>query len=250
LAKCDQCEKEFGSDGALLQHYSSKHPRDSPPQNQKRSEASGGKRDEKKPRDLRRHQGGRGKKKFLLLSVLILIAESVGAYTLYGPHSTSNTPGNSTGVNPGDRAPDIPVSLINGTTTTLSKFYGHTVLIWFVATWCPSCQQGAQLLASQYYSQLRSEGVTLLTVESYNDLGYSGPTMPQFAAQYAGGSSTPGWLFATTTQNATYTYNPQADLDIYYLVGPSGVIVTSGVNLPTALQSLVSAANHLQSTVP
>lgn len=186
-----------------------------------------------------------GRKKLLLLSLLIVIAASVGVYVLYGPHSTNNTPGTRTGVNTGERAPDILISLINGTTTTLNKFYGHPVLLWFVATWCTSCQQGAQLLASQYYSQLRSEGVTLLTVESYNNLGYSGPTMSQFAAQYAGGSSTPGWLFATTTQNATYTYNPQADLDIYYLIGPSGIIVTTGVGLPTALQSLVSTANHL-----
>jgi thiol-disulfide isomerase/thioredoxin len=249
LAKCDQCEKEFGSDGALVQQYSSKHPRATPPQNQERSEASGGKRAEKKRKDSRRRQGGRGKK-FLLLGVLILIAVSVGAYALYGPHPTNNTLGASTGVNPGDRAPDIPVSLVNGTSITLSKLYGHPVLIWFVATWCPSCQQGAQLLASQYYSQLRSEGVTLLIVESYNNLGQLGPSMPQFAAQYAGESSAPGWLFATTTQNATYTYNPQANLDIYYLVGPSGVIVTSGVNLPTALQSIVSTANHVQSTAP
>jgi thiol-disulfide isomerase/thioredoxin len=186
----------------------------------------------------------------LLLGLLLLVIVIAGVtYSFYGQQRSTNlTPNKSVGIgiNTGDTAPDLPVSLTNGTSISLSKFHGHPVLIWFVATWCPSCQQGAQLMASQYYSQLRSEDVTLLTVESYNNLGQPGPTMPQFAAQYAGGGNTAGWLFGTTTQDASYTYNPQADLDIYYLVDPSGSIVTSGVNLPTALQSIVSVASHIQ----
>jgi thiol-disulfide isomerase/thioredoxin len=250
LSKCDRCGKEFGSGGALLQHYSSKHPAAPQPQNLEGERA-------KKRSPGRRRNGRGGSKRKLLLSLgvlVLLIAAGVGTYALYHqqPASTAGGTGTtalatSTGINAGDRAPDMPVSLINGTSTTLSKFQGHTVLLWIVATWCPGCQETAPIIASQYYSQLRSEGVTILTVEDYNDLGYSGPTMTQFASQYAGGvDSHPGWLFADTSQGATYTYNPQADLDIWYLIGPPGTVVTSGVGLGTAIQSVISAASSLQ----
>jgi thiol-disulfide isomerase/thioredoxin len=207
----------------------------------------------------RNGRGGGNRRVLLSLGVLVLlVAAGVGAYTLYRPRSADTTVGpgttalaTTTGISAGDKAPDIPVYLINGTSTALSKFQGHTVLIWIVATWCPSCQETAPIIASHYYSQLRSEGVTLLTVEDYNDLGYSGPTMTQFANQYAGGgTSHPGWLFADTSQNATLTYNPQANLDMYYLVGPSGTIVAGGANMEPNLQSLIAMAGNLRSAAP
>ncbi len=186
-----------------------------------------------------------------MLVALVVISAGIGAYALYGTHPAGSNDAGVTGINNGNKAPDIPVVLTNGTSTTLSRFAGHTVLLWIVATWCPGCQQTAPIIASQYYSQLHSEGVTLLTVEDYNDLGSSGPTIAQFADQYAGGvGSHPGWLFADTSQGATYTYNPQADLDIYYLIGPSGTIVASGANLEPALQSIVTMAGNLRSTAP
>jgi thiol-disulfide isomerase/thioredoxin len=244
LAKCDQCEKEFGSRSALLQHYSAKHPGATPPQDLGGNETGSSKREERKGKNSRRRQSGRGRgKKFLLLGVLIAIAASIGVYALYPPHATNET----VGINTGDRAADIPITLINGTTTTLGEFYGHPVLLWFIATWCPSCQQGAQLLASQYYSQLRSEGVILLTAESYNNLGQPGPSISQFADQYGGGSDKPAWLYGTTTQSATYTYNPRASLDIYYLIDRSGAVLANGDGLPAALQSISSTASGIKS---
>ncbi|MCL4355180.1 MAG: redoxin family protein [Nitrososphaerota archaeon] len=195
----------------------------------------------------RRRNGGN--KKLLLVSLgvlVVLVAAGVGAYAFYDHQQPANTTG-TIGIGMGDKAPDMPIYLTNGTSTSLSSFQGGAVLVWMVATWCPGCQETAPVIASQYYSQLRSAGVTLLTVEDFNDLGYSGPTMTQFASQYAGGAgSHPGWLFADTSQSATYTYNPQADLDIWYLVGPSGKIVTSGFNLGTTIQSAITAADNLQ----
>ena len=247
--KCDECGKEFGSGGALRQHYSSKHPDATPPQNLAGDEM----RKRRNSRKRRNGRGGTNRRLFLSLGVLVLlVAAGAGALVLYHPHSADTGTGTvtlatRTGIDAGDKAPDMPLYLTNGTSTTLSRFQGHTILIWIVATWCPGCQETAPIIASQYYSQLRSEGVTLLTVEDYNDLGYPGPTMVQFASQYAGGgSSYPGWFFADTSQSATYTYNPQANLDVYYLIGPSGTIVANGVDLGTAIQSVISAAGNLQ----
>ncbi|MDG6926537.1 MAG: redoxin family protein [Nitrososphaerota archaeon] len=213
-------------------------------------------------RSPQRRRNGRGRKgakrKLLLVSLgvlVVLVAAGIGAYAFYNHQQQANTTEGtgtttlttSTGIDAGDRAPDMPIYLTNGTSTSLSSFQGHAVLVWMVATWCPGCQESAPVIASQYYSQLRSAGVTLITVEDYNDLGYSGPTMTQFASQYAGGvDSHPGWLFADTSQSATYTYNPQADLDIWYLIGPSGTIVTSGLNLGTTIHSAITAVDNLQ----
>ncbi len=81
MSKCDQCEKGFGSDGAPLQHYSSKHPGVTPPQNLEGDKPSnGGKREEKRRKNSRRRQRGRGGKKLLLLGLLIVIVASVSAY--------------------------------------------------------------------------------------------------------------------------------------------------------------------------
>ena len=190
-----------------------------------------------------------GSRRLLLVSLgvlVVLVAAGVGTYAFYYHRQPVSATG-AIGINAGDAAPDMPVYLTNGTSTSLSSFHGGAVLVWMVATWCPGCQETAPLIASQYYSQLRSAGVTLLTVEDYNDLGYSGPTMAQFASQYAGGASShPGWLFADTSQGATYTFNPQADLDIWYLIGPSGKIVASGFNLGTTIQRAIAAADNLQ----
>jgi thiol-disulfide isomerase/thioredoxin len=250
LVKCSECGKQFRSVGALRQHYSSKHTGTAAPQNQ------AGNGTKKQRKSGRRHNGSGGTKRRLILTlgvVALLVAVAAGALTLYhgrsaDAHTGTTPPEAGTGIYGGDKAPNMPLYLTNGTSTSLSSFQGHTVLVWIIATWCPGCQETAPIIASHYYSQLRSEGVILVTVEDYNDLGYSGPTMVQFASKYAGGvGNYPGWFFADTSQSATYTYNPQADLDIWYLIGPSGTIVTSGVNLGTTIQSAISAANNLQS---
>ncbi len=249
LATCSECGKEFRTVGALRQHYSSKHAGTAPPQN------LAGNGMEKRRKSGRRHNGRGGTNRRLILTfgvVALLVAIGAGALVLYHGHSadapTERTPPKAvTGIYAGDKAPNMPLYLTNGTPTSLSSFQGHTVLVWIIATWCPGCQETAPIIASHYYSQLRSEGVILVTVEDYNDLGYSGPTMVQFASKYAGGAGNyPGWFFADTSQSATYTYNPQADLDIWYLISPSGTVVTSGLNLGTTIQSAISAANNLQ----
>ena len=79
----------------------------------------------------------------------------------------------------------------------------------------------------------------ILTVESYNNLGYPGPSISQFAQYYAGGVR-PNWLFGTTTQQATYIYNPQADLDIFYVINSAGQIVYRGTGLGAEVQQVFS----------
>ena len=98
------------------------------------------------------------------------------------------------------------------------------------------------MLNQQYYSELHAKGVSIIVVELYKDLNEPGPSISQFANQYGGGLGKEGWLYGTSTQSASYTYDPQSDLDVYYLISPTGVILTSGVGLPNDLQGIVTAA--------
>jgi hypothetical protein len=96
------------------------------------------------------------------------------------------------------------------------------------------------MLASKYYSELESKGVTILTIELYNDLGQSGPNLTQFANQYGGGLNEQGWYYGYSNQTTTYTFDPKAALDVYYALNAQGVIITQGIELPNGLSSLVS----------
>ena len=87
----------------------------------------------------------------------------------------------STSVRNGAAAPDFTFTDPQGASHSLSSFFGKPIVLWWVATWCSSCVQGTQIFAQQYYSQYHSAGVTLLEIESYNDLGQPGPSIgPQF----------------------------------------------------------------------
>jgi thiol-disulfide isomerase/thioredoxin len=144
------------------------------------------------------------------------------------------------GVQDGELAPNFPITFVNGSASqSLYDLHGRPVLLWFVATWCTSCQQGAQMLSSKYYSDLESKGVTILTIELYNDLGQSGPNLTQFANQYGGGLNKQGWYYGYSNQTTTYTFDPKAALDVYYALNAQGIIVTQGIELPNGLQSLV-----------
>ncbi len=161
-----------------------------------------------------------------------------GVITLYAL-SQRGTGSNSTPLNKGDPAQDFPITFIDSNKGNLSQFRGHTLLLWFVTTWCSSCQDGAQLLSQQYYSTLHSRGVVILTVELYNNLGQTGPSLNQFANTYGSGSKA-GWLYGTAPQWVTYRYDPNSYLDIYYLINSQGNIIDTNVGLPNYLSGIVA----------
>lgn len=253
MSRCELCTKGFKSDAALLQHYTDKHPEVDPPANVARREAL--RKGELWKKNANRRTRRRNPLVPAAIAIVIVVIVGFALYSAFGPHSSNlavapTDSGTISGIGIGDKAPDIPVTLLNGTQVRLSGFNGHTLLLWFVATWCSSCQIGAQMLASQYYSQLHSKGVIILIVELYDDLGQPGPSISQFADQYGGGSGRPGWFYGTSTQTATYTYDPQADLDIYYLLNSQGFITDTNVGLPNWLGKVSNEVGLQTLTVP
>lgn len=180
-----------------------------------------------------RRKHGYGRKRGVFLLVILIVAAIAAIAFIVSSSSSIHR------VTVGDTAPDIPLYLTNGTTIRLSQLLGRPILLWFVATWCPSCQQGALMLKDSYYAKLNAMGVTIVTVESYQDLGYPGPSVSEFQKSFAGGGGK-GWFFATSTKEATEIYNHDSFLDIYFLIDSSRRIEQIGYNLPQSLPQLVS----------
>lgn len=144
----------------------------------------------------------------------------------------------------GKPASDFTFTDLSGVSRSLSSFQGQSLVLWRVASFCPSCSQGTQVFAQSYHSQYHASGVLLLEVVNYNDIGPPGPSLSSFASQngYTGQS---GWALGAGSQQGTTAYNPNGDPDIYYVISAQGVVVSTGLGLSgsfsSALQDAVSS---------
>lgn len=178
-------------------------------------------------------------------AILTALAAAATIIVLVSIVHFSQASGGVTGGN-APASTSFQVTLVNGSTLNLHKLSGHPFILWFVTTWCSSCTESQQLLASQYYSELRAHGVLIVEVENYGDFGEPGPTLTQFAQKY-GGLNQPGWLIGTAPKWVTQKYNPSEYLDIFYLVNADQRIVGENQGLGAYLGSILqdfSATNQ------
>ena len=145
----------------------------------------------------------------------------------------------------GSAAPDGRFTTVSARTETIASLRGHKALLWFVATWCPSCQAGTHAMARQA-ARLRAAGVQVVEVEDYADLGQPGPAMTSFARQLAGAASRdPGWTFGTASQALTRAYNPRGYLDVYFLLDSSGRVAYINSAPASTMSQLLAHAGGL-----
>ena len=150
------------------------------------------------------------------ISALVLAASAV-----YGVAVPGAVPAN---VEIGAPAPDATFTTTDGVRRQLSQFRGRRVMLWLFATWCPTCQAGTAALAS-HRDELARAGFQVIQLELWNDLGYPGPSVHEFARAFAGSlPPSPGWLWGEASQTASYTYDPKGYPDIYFLIDTQGVI--------------------------
>jgi cytochrome oxidase Cu insertion factor (SCO1/SenC/PrrC family) len=152
----------------------------------------------------------------VLAGVIALIAVAAT-----GRNTSAPTPA----VGVGAKAPNGSFTTSSGTDATIASLRGHPTLVWFVATWCSSCQAGTQALSGQI-GNFAARGVRVVELELADDLGQPGPGIASFGQQYAGAAYTnPDWTWGVASAGLTTAYDSAGYLDIYYLLDSSGHIV-------------------------
>ncbi|HLG67878.1 MAG TPA: redoxin domain-containing protein [Acidimicrobiales bacterium] len=181
-------------------------------------------------------------------SLAVIVALTGVVVGLHAAHRSSGNGSSSAAAVPlsiGTTAPDGSFTALDGTTDTVAALRGRPTLIWFVTTWCSSCQAGTQAMA-QHVGTLAADGVRVVEVENYADLGQSGPPMGTFARALAGSAaSNPDWTFGEASSTLTHTYNPKAYLDLYYLVDAKGTITYVNSSPASTMPQLLNAAKAL-----
>lgn len=142
-------------------------------------------------------------------------------------------------------APNGTLTTTSGQQLSVASLRGKSTLLWFVSTWCSSCQAGTQTMA-QNVSRLQADGVRVVEVELYQDLGQSGPSISSFGQQLAGAQyGNPDWTFATSSSALTRTYDPGSYLDIYYLLNAQSRIVYVNGSPSSTMSNILSEASKL-----
>ncbi|HLH70577.1 MAG TPA: redoxin domain-containing protein [Candidatus Dormibacteraeota bacterium] len=143
-------------------------------------------------------------------------------------------------------APDGTFTTISGQTERVASLRGQPTLLWFVTTWCDSCQAGTRTMSAQL-DALRATGVRVVELELYQDLGQPGPSLPSFVRTYAQTSGRdPSWTFGSASQELSQTYDPQSYLDIYYLLDEHGRIVYVNSSPSASMPELLAQARALR----
>ncbi|MDP6474908.1 MAG: TlpA disulfide reductase family protein [Alphaproteobacteria bacterium] len=124
----------------------------------------------------------------------------------------------------GAPAPDFAFTSRDGSAHKLSQFRGKPVMLWFFASWCPTCISSTGTV-SQRFEQLTAGGMQIIQLRLYNNLGYSGPSAEEFAQAYAGApGESQQWLWGEASLEASVMYDPRGYPDLYFLIDRDGVL--------------------------
>lgn len=165
------------------------------------------------------------------LAVVLVLA-------LGGVHSTP-----ATGI--GALAPDGAFTTVAGTSESVASLRGRPTLLWFVSTWCSSCQAGTQAMAGNI-ATLAARNVRVVELELADDLGQPGPAIGDFGRQLAGPAyGNPDWTFGVASAGLTRAYDAAGYLDVYYLLDPSGHIVYINSSPASTMASLLAQTSRL-----
>ncbi len=168
-----------------------------------------------------------------VLAITLLFIESASKGVNAGVHN----------VTIGAPAPNYAFLIENGSYTNLSAYRGHTVVLWFVATWCSSCAQGNEAI-NQNYQFFARHGIKIIELELYKDLGYSGPPIASFVNSYAPSAYSNSTIIpALAGYNMTAAYDPKGYLDIYYLLSSNGTVQYINGSPASTLGQLETAIN-------
>jgi len=157
--------------------------------------------------------------------IVVIIIVIIGAFFFFKGNNSSNSSSKSNSAvlqNP-KAAPDVSFTTISGKEVKLSDYKGKKVMLWFFATWCPTCQAGAQAL-EENNDQLSN--LQILAVKTYKNAGYNGVSTKDFAQSHVPNSlKYNNWVWGDASLKATQIYNPKNYPDIYYLIDENGNVI-------------------------
>ncbi len=181
------------------------------------------------------------KKTMILVAAIVAVAAI--AIILFIASGQSRADTGVQNVTVGSIAPDYLFTAANGSIVNLSAYRGHLTVLWFVATWCPTCIQGNEVL-NQNYQFFKQRGIKVIEVELYRDLGYNGPPISDFVISYAPAAYYNGTIVpAISGYNMTAAYDPKGYLDIYYVISSKGIVLYSNGEPSSTLGQLEHAIN-------
>ncbi len=155
-----------------------------------------------------------------------LVAVAAVAAPLPGAHHGTMAPMQAP-VN--ERATAAPF-LVHGKTLNLQSFKGQPILLWQVATWCPSCAVGLKTLA-QHRSLIDASKLKVIVLREYKDGGYPGVDMEKFTTENAPALLHDShFIIGEDTQTLFDRYDPRHYVDIYYLIKPDGQVALTNSN--------------------
>lgn len=177
--------------------------------------------------------------------VVVFVGTLVGLHLAGRPTRSRSTSG-AAYLAVGTEAPNGTFTVFGGQTETVASLHGRPAVIWLVTTWCSSCQAGTEAMARDL-ATLASLGVKVIELENFADLGQSGPSIGAFGKALAGSAfSNPDWTFGEASAALTRLYNPNAYLDIYYLINAKGKIAYVNSSPGSTMPQLLSAAKALR----
>lgn len=179
-------------------------------------------RPSRNPRDALARQRGRRSRRvrwgYLAVGLLAIALVASAIYRTAVPRAAAAE------VKIGAPAPDFPFTASNGTARRLAEFHGQPVLLWLLATWCPSCQAGTTAVADRL-PELAQAGLQIVQLRLYQNLGYPGPSMADFVRAFAGAAgASPHWVWGDASETGSYTYDPRGYPDLYFLIDKGGII--------------------------
>jgi thiol-disulfide isomerase/thioredoxin len=161
---------------------------------------------------------GRGLTAIIVIVIAIIVIAAVGALQ---PGPAAPTPA-QVGGNVGDMAPDFNLGIVTeqGLTlqnASLSSFRGKVVLLEFMVSWCPACQQMAPTV-EDLYNVYGPEGAEFLSVAGTYG-GATAGTTSQFIGEF---HST--WTYVLDTSNLFGTYGIKAT-PTFFIIDREGKIL-------------------------
>jgi thiol-disulfide isomerase/thioredoxin len=183
------------------------------------------------------------------LGVVVLLAVGAVIATAASSGGGSAAPGGVASAAPAAssnaRAPDGSFTTTAGASETVSSLHGQPTLLWFVTTWCSSCQAGTQAMSAEIPT-LAARHVRVVELELSGDLGQSGPAIGTFARQLAGSRyHDPAWTFGTASPALTQAYDPSGYLDVYYLLDAAGHVTYANSSPAATMSQLLAAAARI-----